>query len=105
MTAHFTDERFAVRVMVTDVWDQVFLAVEAATTVAELAETVWRKINGPDRPVRLAHDPPYEYDVQLRAPDVGKAADVLGFRATTTLEQMLDEVIPWLRDEMMAGRI
>ena len=36
MTAHFTDERFAVRVMVTDVWDQVFLAVEAATTVAEL---------------------------------------------------------------------
>ncbi len=29
-------ERFAVRVMVTDVWDQVFLAVELATTVAEL---------------------------------------------------------------------
>ena len=27
---------FAVRVMVTDVWDQVALAVEAATTVAEL---------------------------------------------------------------------
>lgn len=29
-------ERFAVRVMVTDVWDQVFLAVEPGTTVAEL---------------------------------------------------------------------
>ena len=29
-------ERFAVRVMVTDAWDQVFLAVEAGTTVAEL---------------------------------------------------------------------
>ncbi|HYT03490.1 MAG TPA: hypothetical protein VEM13_01255 [Gemmatimonadales bacterium] len=29
-------ERFAVRVMVTDAWDQVFLAVEPATTVAEL---------------------------------------------------------------------
>lgn len=29
-------ERFAVRVMVTDVWDQVFLAVEPRTTVAEL---------------------------------------------------------------------
>jgi hypothetical protein len=28
--------RFAVRVMVTDVWDQVVLAVEATTTVAEL---------------------------------------------------------------------
>ena len=29
-------ERFAVRVMVTDVWDQVFLAVEPTTTVADL---------------------------------------------------------------------
>ncbi len=29
-------ERFAVRVMVTDVWDQVFLAVEPTTTVAAL---------------------------------------------------------------------
>jgi len=29
-------ERFAVRVMVTDVWDQVSLAVESTTTVAEL---------------------------------------------------------------------
>ncbi len=28
--------RFAVRVMVTDVWDQVFLAVDPGTTVAEL---------------------------------------------------------------------
>ncbi|MGH7567825.1 MAG: hypothetical protein ACREL9_02480 [Gemmatimonadales bacterium] len=29
-------ERFAVRVMVTDVWDQVFLAVDPATTVGAL---------------------------------------------------------------------
>ncbi len=29
-------ERFAVRVMVTDVWDQVFLAVEPTTRVADL---------------------------------------------------------------------
>jgi len=29
-------ERFAVRVMVTDVWDQVFLAVEPGTRLAEL---------------------------------------------------------------------
>jgi hypothetical protein len=29
-------ERFAVRVMVIDVWDQVFLAVEPTTTVAAL---------------------------------------------------------------------
>jgi hypothetical protein len=29
-------EHFAVRVMVTEVWDQVFLAVEPRTTAAEL---------------------------------------------------------------------
>ena len=29
-------QRFAVRVMVTPVWDQVFLAVDPATTVADL---------------------------------------------------------------------
>lgn len=34
MTA--VDERLAVRVMVTDVWDQVFLAVAPLTTVADL---------------------------------------------------------------------
>ena len=34
MTA--VSERFAVRVMVTDVWDQVVLAVDPSTTVAEL---------------------------------------------------------------------
>ena len=41
----------------------------------------------------------------MRVPDVRKARDVLGFEATTTLDQMLDEVIPWIRDELAAGRI
>jgi len=31
-------DRFAVRVMVTDAWDQVFLAVGPETTVAELKQ-------------------------------------------------------------------
>jgi nucleoside-diphosphate-sugar epimerase len=75
------------------------------TSVKKLADVIWRKINGPDRPVRFAYDPPFEYDVQLRTPDVSKARDTLGFEATTTLDQMLDEVIPWIRDEMLAGRI
>jgi UDP-glucose 4-epimerase len=50
-------------------------------------------------------DPPYEHDVQMRVPDVRKAREVLGFEATTTLDTMLDEVIPWVRDEIAAGRI
>jgi hypothetical protein len=30
---------------------------------------------------------------------------VLGFEATTSLEAMLDEVIPWIRAELEAGRL
>ena len=48
---------------------------------------------------------PFEHDVQLRVPDVRKAREVLGFEATTTLDQMLDEVIPWIRAESEAGRL
>jgi hypothetical protein len=30
---------------------------------------------------------------------------VLGFEATTSLDEMLDEVIPWIRNEIKAARI
>jgi len=74
-------------------------------TVKELAEVIWRKINGPDRPLALAHDAGFEHDVQRRVPDVSKAKSVLGFEATTTLDQMLDEVIPWIRNAIDEGTI
>ncbi len=50
-------------------------------------------------------DQPFEHDVQLRVPDVHKAREVLGFEATTSLDAMLDEVIPWIREELEAGRL
>src|SRR5437667_135640 len=81
------------------------LSTARSTTVRELAEIVWRKIQGKDRPLRVISDRPYEHDVQMRVPDVAKARDVLGFEATTPLEEVLDEVIPWTRDELEAGRI
>jgi UDP-glucose 4-epimerase len=80
------------------------LSTARSTTVRELAELVWRKING-DRPLRLVHDEPFDHDVARRVPDVAKARDVLGFEATTTLDEMLDEVIPWIDEELRAGRI
>jgi UDP-glucose 4-epimerase len=76
------------------------LSTATPTTVRELAEVIWRKVNGPDLPLRLVCDPPYEHDVRLRTPDVRKARDVLGFEATTGLDDMLDEVIPWIRSEL-----
>src|SRR5207302_8995438 len=81
------------------------LSTAQSTTVHELAELIWRKVHGPGRPLRLVSDPPYEHDVQMRVPDVRKAREVLGFEATTSLDEVLDEVIPWIRDEIQARRI
>jgi nucleoside-diphosphate-sugar epimerase len=81
------------------------LSTAQSTTVLELAETIWRKINGPDREFRYVSDPAFEHDVQVRVPDVRKAREVLAYEATTTLDQMLDEVIPWIRGEVEAGRL
>jgi UDP-glucose 4-epimerase len=81
------------------------LSTAESTTVLELAELIWRKIHGPDVPFRYVSDPPFEHDVQLRVPDVQKARDVLGYESTTALDAMLDEVIPWIREEVGAGRL
>jgi UDP-glucose 4-epimerase len=85
--------------------DDFNLSTAESTTVRELAEVIWRKVHGPDRPLNLVSDPPYEHDVQMRVPDVRKARDALGYEATTSLDEMLDEVIPWIREEIAAGRI
>jgi len=81
------------------------LSTPVSTTVLELAELIWRKIHGPDRPFAWVSDPPFEHDVQHRVPDVAKARDILGFEAATSLSEMLDEVIPWIRAEDAAGWI
>ena len=72
------------------------LSTATATTVRELAATIWRHIHH-DKPLQLASDPPMLHDVPYRVPDVTKARERLGFEATTPLPAMLDEVIPWIR--------
>jgi nucleoside-diphosphate-sugar epimerase len=84
--------------------DDFNLSTARSTTVLELAETIWRKVNGPDRPFRYVSDPPFEHDVQMRVPDTSKARRVLAFEATTTLDEMLDEVIPWIAHELAVGQ-
>ena len=48
---------------------------------------------------------PFEYDVQRRVPATDKAEKVLGFEATTSLDEMLDEVIPWIENAIDEGKI
>lgn len=55
------------------------LSTPVRTTVLELAEMIWKKIHGDQKPFRYVSDPPYEYDVQERSPSTEKAARVLGF--------------------------
>ena len=57
------------------------LSTAQSTTVLELAESIWRKVKGPDEPLRYISDDPFEYDVQRRVPSTDKAKRVLGFEA------------------------
>lgn len=81
------------------------VSTAAGHTVLELAETIWRKIKGPDVPFNYVSDEGFEYDVARRVPDTTKAKEVLGFEATTTLDDMLDEVIPWIENAVKEGTI
>ena len=78
------------------------LSTAESTSVRELAQVIWTKIKG-DAPLSIISDPAYEYDVQKRVPSVDKARDVLGFECTTTLDVMLDEVIPWIEKAVADG--
>jgi nucleoside-diphosphate-sugar epimerase len=81
------------------------LSTATSTTVLELADVIWQKIRGSEVPFNYVSDPPFEHDVAKRIPSVEKAKRVLGFEATTSLEDMLDEVIPWVRNALKEGII
>lgn len=80
------------------------LSTAESTTVIELAEKIWQRLR-PGTEFRFVTDEPFEHDVQKRVPDVSKAREVLEFEATTTLDQMLDDVVPWVVDATDKGLI
>jgi len=85
--------------------DDFNLSTAESTSVRQLAQLIWRKIKGAGVPFRFVSDEPYDHDVQKRVPDVRKAKRVLGFEASTTLDRMLDEVIPWIEAAVAEGRL
>jgi nucleoside-diphosphate-sugar epimerase len=84
--------------------DDFNLSTAESTTVLELVNVIWDKIN-PDQHLEIKNDPGFEYDVNKRVPSVQKARDVLGFDAKTTLSEMLDEVIPWIKSAIQNNTI
>jgi len=81
------------------------LSTAVSTTVLELAEAIWTKIKGSETPFSFVSDEAYEYDVQRRVPDVRKAKEMLDFEATTSLDEILDEVVPWIEMAVDQGLI
>lgn len=73
-------------------------------SVLELAEAIW-KFMKPGVPLRTTSDEPFKYDVQNRVPNTEKAKKVLGYEATTKLETILEEVIPWVMEQIKLGNI
>lgn len=80
------------------------ISTDTSTSVLELAELIWKKING-EKPFNYVSDPSFEYDVQKRVPDTAKAKKLLGYEASTSLDDMLDEVIPWIKEQVEHGNI
>ena len=60
---------------------------------------------GDSKPFRYTSDEPFAYDVQKRVPAVDKAEKILGFKADTPLDNILDEVIPWIIEQVKLGGI
>jgi len=86
--------------------DDFNISTPVGHTVIELAEAIWKNIHGPDGPpFKFVSDTPFEYDVQNRVPCVEKVKSVLGVECTTSLDVALDEVIPWIKEQIALGTI
>jgi UDP-glucose 4-epimerase len=81
------------------------LSTAESTTVLELAQAIWKAIKGPDVPFHWVEDPPFAHDVSRRVPATEKAKQILGFEATTPLEKILQDVIPWIEKAVTDGTI
>lgn len=78
------------------------LSTPVSTTVLELAQLIWKKIKR-NTPFRYVCDPPFKHDVQKRIPSTEKAKEILGFEAKTSLNDALEEIIPWIKRQIDIG--
>jgi len=66
----------------------------------ELARKIWERC-GRDREIAFETGDEFEHDVRRRVPDSSKAADLLDWKPTVTLDDALTEYIDWYRDEVL----
>tara|TARA_B100000686_G_C16613129_1_gene874924 strand:- start:64 stop:1083 length:1020 start_codon:yes stop_codon:yes gene_type:complete len=80
------------------------LSIKTPTTILEASNLIWKKINK-DESFEYISEQQYPYDVQKRSPNIDKAKKILGFEAKTTLDESLNEIIPWIKDQIKLGEI
>jgi len=80
------------------------ISIDRGHTVKELAEAVW-KYMGKSDPLTFEHDTPYQWDVQKRVPDTRKSKEVLNIECSTNLETALEEIVPWIIEQIQLGNI
>ena len=84
--------------------DDFNLSNETPTKIIDLAKLIWSKIKTNEN-FNYISEKPYKYDVQYRSPNVEKAKKILGFEAKTSLDQSLNEIIPWVEEQIKIGGI
>ncbi len=78
------------------------LSTSQSTTVLELADLIFDKIY-PGQIPKYKFVDSFKYDVQKRVPSTEKAKKLLDFEAKTSLSEMLDIVIPWIKNAKEEG--
>jgi UDP-glucose 4-epimerase len=73
-------------------------------SVIELANAVWKFLGNTNK-LEFTNDKPYIWDVQKRVPDTYKAKEILNVECNTTLETALDEIVPWIIEQIKLGNI
>jgi UDP-glucose 4-epimerase len=81
------------------------LSTAEVTSVLDLAKIIWEKIHKGSLEFKFKTVEGFPYDVKKRIPDVSKARYLLDFEAKTTLNEMLDEVIPWIKSAIESKHI
>lgn len=80
------------------------LATNKFTTVLELAEMIWKKVN-PGKQFKYISDTPYNKDVQKNFPSGEKAHKLLRFKPQRSINEVLDEMLPIIKEQISKGRL
>jgi len=81
------------------------ISTNVSHSVKELANVIFNKMKGNSEALSIELDEAFPHDVQKRIPSTEKAERLLGFKAETSLERALDEIIPWVMNAVDVGLI